>query len=103
MRTPALAAIVKGPFLKVDIRPSFERVPSGKVTIELPACRDSTVFLKVSSCDLRLSRRSAMCRANSIAQPMSGMRRISILDPLLLLEGADDLLHLSPFQACKDP
>ena len=31
MRTPARAAIVKGPFLKSATRPSFERVPSGKL------------------------------------------------------------------------
>ena len=33
IRTPARAAIVNGPFLNSAIRPSFERVPSGKLRI----------------------------------------------------------------------
>ena len=82
-RTPARLAIVKGPFLKSAMRPSLERVPSGKAMRLFPACREATASRKVSICDLRSLRRSGMCRANCIAQPMSGIRRISILEMYL--------------------
>ena len=58
----------------------MERVPSGNAMRLFPACSEATASRKVSICDLRSLRRSGMCRANCIAQPMSGIRRISILE-----------------------
>mmetsp|Transcript_43368 Transcript_43368/g.140666 ORF Transcript_43368/g.140666 Transcript_43368/m.140666 type:complete len:242 (+) Transcript_43368:112-837(+) len=87
IRTPARAAMVKGPFLKLPSTPSLERVPSGKVTRELPALSVSTASLSVLSCDFRSVRASAMCLAKPIAHPTSGMRRISILEMYLKRRG----------------
>mmetsp|Transcript_17451 Transcript_17451/g.53221 ORF Transcript_17451/g.53221 Transcript_17451/m.53221 type:complete len:203 (-) Transcript_17451:339-947(-) len=82
--TLAASAILKGPLLKDWSLPSRERVPSGKATIEFPFWRLSTAALNVSSCDRRSLRRNATWPANAMAQPMSGMRRISIFDTYLM-------------------
>mmetsp|Transcript_10861 Transcript_10861/g.25231 ORF Transcript_10861/g.25231 Transcript_10861/m.25231 type:complete len:246 (-) Transcript_10861:307-1044(-) len=85
--TFARAAMVKGPFLKAMILPSLERVPSGKVTSELPPCRHATASLNVASCDARSVRLIAMCLANCIAHPIRGIRKISTLETYLNRRG----------------
>jgi hypothetical protein len=57
------------------------------VTSELPLLSVSIASLRVFSCDLRSVRRMAMCFAKPIAQPISGMRRISILEMYLKRRG----------------
>ena len=81
--TSAVVAILKGPRLNFCKVPSADLVPSAKATTELPFFKDSTVSLKVSSCDRRSARRRAMWPAKPMAHPMKGMRRISIFEMYL--------------------
>ena len=85
--TPAFCAILMAPDFIVCRRPSGDRVPSAKVTTELPFFRASTTALKASSW-LRLSMRLIpMCPAICMAQPMMGIARISCFDMYLKARG----------------
>merc|ERR1712166_797171 len=80
MGTPARMAILKGPRLKGCNTPLSEREPSGKATMEFPACSDLTESLKVSSW-LRLDVwLSGMCSASCIGQPINGISRMDAFD-----------------------
>ena len=68
--------------VEVRVR-TLERVPSGNAMRLFPACSEATASRNVSICDLRSLRRSGICRANCIAQPMSGILRISIFEMYL--------------------
>ena len=57
------------------------------MTREFPSLSVSMASLSVLSCDARSVRRIAMCFASAIAHPMSGIRKISILEMYLKRRG----------------
>ncbi len=70
----------KAPALNLPIAPVSERVPSGKITTEMPSCNDSThLSIILMTLDL-LPLISSMYFTILISQPTSGIRNISLLE-----------------------
>ena len=89
------SASSNAPLLNGRMRPSTERVPSGKIITELPprsvASHISIIRITLS----RLPRTSGMYRLSDMFQPISGIRKFSIFETHLKCRNSRNSTRMS--------